>query len=136
MRRSPSPHACLQTRAVYYCVSPQYGEAWTAGSWLELGGMCLLLVGTAVYNGSLVIPGLSDPADLLGTSSAMSSPALSRSPQITQNRAGITLEGGRSSPYVQRVQMGGAGGGGGGGAGGGMMYVSVSGDKREALLPR
>jgi len=120
--------------AVYYCVSDgKYGEAWTAGSWLELGGMALLLVGTAVYNGSLPVPGLTLPGDdLIGTSSAMSSPALSRSPLITLNRAAVALDTSGGSPYVQRVQMG----EGGGGGGGGMMYVSVSGDKRQGLLPK
>ena len=119
--------------AVYYCVSDgKYGEAWTAGSWLELGGMALLLVGTAVYNGSLPVPGLTLPGDdLIGTSSAMSSPALSRSPLITLNRAAVALDTSGGSPYVQRVQMG-----EGGGGGGGMMYVSVSGDKRQGLLPK
>ena len=34
-----------------------YGEAWTAGSWLQLFGMGLLLVSTAVYNGSLKVSG-------------------------------------------------------------------------------
>ena len=37
--------------SIYYCFNGKengYGEAWTAGSWLELGGMALLLVGTAI----------------------------------------------------------------------------------------
>ena len=46
--------------------------------------MCLLLTGTAIYNGSIAVPGLSGP-DLIEADSMMSSGALSRSPLITQN---------------------------------------------------
>jgi hypothetical protein len=47
----------------YYTISHgEYGEAWTAGSWLQLMGMGVLLVGTAVYNGSIKLPMLEREA--------------------------------------------------------------------------
>jgi len=82
----------------------EYGEAWTDGSWLQLGGMAILLFGTAVYNGSVKLPGLQAD-DLVGTASKMSTPALSRSPLITLNRASPPLDTRGASPYVQRVRL-------------------------------
>lgn len=81
-----------------------YGERWTLGSWLQLAGMLVLLVGTAIYNGSIKLPGLASD-DLVGSSSMMSSPALSRSPLMTMNRAEPPLDVKGSSPYVTRVQL-------------------------------
>ena len=50
----------------------------------------MLLLGTAIYNGSLVIPGFVGE-DLVGKSSMMSSPALNRSPLITMVRVRVTV---------------------------------------------
>jgi drug/metabolite transporter (DMT)-like permease len=33
----------------------QYGEVWTSASWLQLAGLIVLLFGTAVYNGSIIV---------------------------------------------------------------------------------
>ena len=57
--------------ALFYGVTAgRFGEAWTAWSWLQLAGMAVLLLGTAVYNGSLGVPGLepagADGADATG----------------------------------------------------------------------
>ena len=52
--------------------------------------MAVLLLGTAIYNGSLVIPGFVGE-DLVGKSSMMSSPALNRSPLITMVRVRVTV---------------------------------------------
>jgi len=52
--------------------------------------MVVLLIGTAIYNGSLMIPGCIGE-DLVGKSSMMSSPALNRSPLITMVRDGVTV---------------------------------------------
>ena len=60
--------------------------------------MALLLVSTAVYNGSLKLPGFH-AADLISDNSMMASPALARSPLITHNRSPV---GNQASPYVQR----------------------------------
>jgi drug/metabolite transporter (DMT)-like permease len=35
---------------IYYVVNKAFGEAWTQYSWLQLGGMFVLLYGTSVYN--------------------------------------------------------------------------------------
>ena len=53
----------LTDLAIYYVVLPGsgFGEVWTPWSWLQLGGMCVLLAGTAVYQGSLVVPGFEPP---------------------------------------------------------------------------
>ena len=52
----------------------------------------MLLLGTAIYNGSLVIPGFVGE-DLVGKSSMMSSPALNRSPLITMVRVRVRVTG-------------------------------------------
>jgi hypothetical protein len=41
---------------IHYFVNPYYGEAWVSpGSSLQLVGLVLLLLGTAIYNGSIPI---------------------------------------------------------------------------------
>jgi drug/metabolite transporter (DMT)-like permease len=82
----------------------RFGERWNTGSWLQLAGMAVLLVGTAIYNGSLKVPGFSGD-DLVGKSSMMSSPALSRSPLMTMNTASAPLDARGASPYVSRVRL-------------------------------
>jgi len=41
--------------AIFYVFLPGqgFGEPWIVGSWLQLGGLVILLFGTAVYNGSV-----------------------------------------------------------------------------------
>jgi len=78
------------------------GEAWTLASDVQLVGLALLLFGTAVYNGSIKLPGVYAES-LVGLSSPMSSPALSRSPLITLNRSPRGELA--SSPYVSRVRL-------------------------------
>jgi drug/metabolite transporter (DMT)-like permease len=78
---------------LFYVFTPRtFGEAWTPWSWLELSGMILLLVGTAVYNGTIQLRGhqYDEPAEggaltPIRTPLAMSSSILSRSPMITRN---------------------------------------------------
>jgi len=88
---------------LYYGVTHgRYGEPWDIGSDLQLVGLIVLVFGTAVYNGSIQIPGINGDS-LLFTDSAKSSPALSRSPLITLNRS-PSPAGGSSSPYVSRIE--------------------------------
>ena len=119
--------------SIYYCFDGRengYGEAWTSGSWLELGGMVLLLVGTAIYNGSLRVPGFASAPELLMDASTMSSPALSRSPLITRNRASPPLDTRGGSPCsASRPRRR-----GGRGQEVRRCYVSASGSKKEPLL--
>jgi len=101
----------VQLVLYYYVTDGSFGEAWTLGSYVQLAGMLVLLFGTAVYNGSIALPGLQgDALSLIGASSPMSSPALARSPLITLNRHSPSFErfdpGGRASPYVSRVRLG------------------------------
>merc|ERR1719223_312537 len=36
--------------AIFYFVTPDLGEAWTAYSWFQVFGMAILLYGTSIYN--------------------------------------------------------------------------------------
>jgi predicted Na+-dependent transporter len=36
---------------IFYVISTSFGEQWTIYSWIQVAGMCVLLYGTAVYNG-------------------------------------------------------------------------------------
>ena len=42
----------------YIFTSGAFGEAWTVWSWLQLLGMCLLFLGTAIYNASVRLPAI------------------------------------------------------------------------------
>jgi len=46
---------------IFYCFTPALGEPWTVFSWVQVGGMAVLLYGTAIYNapnaGSLSLKG-------------------------------------------------------------------------------
>ena len=79
------------------------GEAWTLGSWLQLGGMLVLLSGTAVYNGSIALPGFD--AERLLTKEGLkykSSPALARSPLLAAASIIASPAGTKQrSPYVR-----------------------------------
>lgn len=69
----------------------QFGETWTIWSWLQLAGMLTLLVGTAIYNGTIKLPGfaylepIEESMTPIRTSLDMASSALSHSPLITRN---------------------------------------------------
>ncbi|OQR82081.1 Drug/Metabolite Transporter (DMT) Superfamily [Thraustotheca clavata] len=77
---------------LFYVFTPhKFGEAWTIWSWLELGGMVTLLIGTAVYNGTIQLPGhyyeevVEEVAGTtIRTPVTMMSSTLSRSPMITK----------------------------------------------------
>ena len=85
-----------------------FGERWTYGSWIELLGMLLLFLGTAIYNGTVKVPSLDydridelddddseallshsghhPPSGVHGRSASidMSSPMLTRSPLVAR----------------------------------------------------
>mmetsp|Transcript_58083 Transcript_58083/g.141968 ORF Transcript_58083/g.141968 Transcript_58083/m.141968 type:complete len:497 (-) Transcript_58083:301-1791(-) len=46
---------------IFYVITPDFGEQWTIYSWVQVGGMCVLLYGTAIYNapnsGSILLEG-------------------------------------------------------------------------------
>jgi len=90
--------------ALFYVVSSgRDGEAWTLGSWLQLGGMLVLLSGTAVYNGSIKLPGF-DAQRLLTKDSLKykSSPALTRSPLLASATVASSPTGAKQrSPYAR-----------------------------------
>jgi hypothetical protein len=62
--------------------------------------MFVTLFGTAVYNGSISLPGL-EGLTLIGSSSPMSTPALARSPLISRNPE-LDMTTGSRSPYAMR----------------------------------
>jgi hypothetical protein len=35
---------------IFYVITPNFGEQWTIYSWVQVGGMVVLLYGTAIYN--------------------------------------------------------------------------------------
>ena len=75
----------------YFLTQGQFGERWTIWSWLQLAGMTTLLLGTAVYNGTLRLPGFvyMEPVEpaiaAIRTPEALTASAFSRSPLITRN---------------------------------------------------
>lgn len=88
---------------IFSATSGEHGEEWTRGSWLQLAGLFVMLYGTAVYNGTVSIPGLP-PDDLLSKSSLVSTPALARSPLMTKNMAPLGVTG-PASPYAERAHV-------------------------------
>jgi len=91
--------------AIYSISDGEHGEKWSRGSYLQLLGLAVMLYGTAVYNGSVSLPGL-EPAedDLLAEGDKMASSALSRSPLLTNNR--LDVGGGvHKSPYAQPQRL-------------------------------
>lgn len=84
--------------ALFYIVTKgAFGEAWTNSSYLELAGLCVLLIGTATYNGS--IKWGSDPDDfdsddefVAPTPDRFASPMISKSPGFVRNIHGGAYE--------------------------------------------
>ena len=97
---------------IFYFLLPGsgFGEAWVyPGSWVQLGGLLLLFLGTAVYNGSVMecdqgyeyeslnggsSSSSAEGAGLIKTPAAMASPSLVRSPMIyaQQRKAEVAKE--------------------------------------------
>ena len=90
--------------ALYSITDGKHGEAWTRGSYLQLAGLCVMLLGTAIYNGTVGVPGIA-ANDLLSKNHPASSPALARSPLLTRNAAPGAEFGGQGSPYAPRAQI-------------------------------
>ena len=91
---------------IYYYVSDgAHGEKWASGSYLQLAGLGVMLLGTAIYNGTVVVPGLASK-DLLAKGDLQSSPSLARSPLLSRGTSppafpGVNTEHARS-PYAER----------------------------------
>jgi len=94
---------------IFYVLLPHqgFGEAWVPASWLQLGGLLVLFLGTAVYNGSVCVfsdvgPGPEEQplregpgtqGGWIKTPADMASPSLMKSPLMhRQERAGHALE--------------------------------------------
>ncbi len=92
----------------------RFGEAWAGdASWLQLGGLGLLVFGIAVYNGSVALPCLRTPQPLLlVAASPMASPNLEASPLLnrvqiepTPAAADPMLPGGSHGAQALKVRL-------------------------------
>ena len=92
--------------SMYSATGGAHGEKWTTGSYLQLAGLGIMLLGTAIYNGSIGLPCLPDQADLLSADDERSTAALSRSPLISKQPSGDWTSGATTSPYAKRVVLG------------------------------
>lgn len=95
---------------LFYVVTQQsFGEAWTNWSYLQLLGMMMLLVGTAVYNGSIRLPGLDyEYAELeQGDAKAriQQTSMLRKSPLVTRNAMKLAQEERRTPNARDRIQL-------------------------------
>ena len=73
---------------------------------MQLLGLAVMLYGTAVYNGSVTLPGIEPAADdLLAEGDKMSSSALSRSPLMTNARLDVGGGASQKSPYAQPSRL-------------------------------
>jgi len=71
--------------ALFYIVTAgAFGEEWTSSSWLELGGLCVLLAGTATYNGSLKWPGFDYTDVDTNAYQASMTPDITKSPLVAR----------------------------------------------------
>ncbi|CAM9637985.1 unnamed protein product [Discosporangium mesarthrocarpum] len=82
---------------IFYLITDGgFGESWNKYSWIQFSGMLVLFLGTAIYNGSLRVPGVPYPADTFsdtqGTPSMRTKPSLA-SPALMQ------------SPLLRRLSM-------------------------------
>jgi len=59
-----------------------FGEPWIVGSWLQLGGLVILLFGTAVYNGSVWTSDSDDYAPLSPSDSGLDDQILKTVPAV------------------------------------------------------
>ena len=87
---------------LYYLTDGTFGEPIVPIPFVvELCGFFVLIYGTAVYNGNAKLPFGDGPSeDLLMKNSLQSSPAMTRSPMLTQNES-VVLQG-QSSPYASK----------------------------------
>ena len=89
---------------LYYLTDGTFGEPIVPIPFVvELCGFFVLIYGTAVYNGNAKLPFGDGPSeDLLMKNSLQSSPAMTRSPMLTQNES-VVLQG-QSSPYASKFK--------------------------------
>lgn len=92
--------------AIYYLFTDgTHGERWDRGSYLQLIGLVFMLLGTAIYNGTIKLPFLPKH-DLLATNDLRSSPSLARSPMQSRNASENAVPfAGKASPYAQRATI-------------------------------
>jgi len=88
---------------LYAYTDGAHGEQWTRGSYLQLLGLGVMLAGTAIYNGTITVPGLPKE-ELLFAGDKRSSPALARSPLIMRAEMDDG-KGHKRSPYAARLRL-------------------------------
>lgn len=80
---------------LFYVLLPGqgFGETWQWTSWIQLGGLLILFLGTAIYNGSIMVcdkeyqpigaeDDKHDRSGLIKTELSMASPSMARSPLV------------------------------------------------------
>lgn len=94
----------------YFFTNGHFGEAWTPWSWLQLAGMFVLMIGTAVYNGTIRIRGLDYPIEstdepLIRTPLGMTSSMLAQSPLISRKAVALNEATRRTPNRSDRDQI-------------------------------
>lgn len=84
----------------YVFCDSNFGEPWIRASYLQLAGMSLLFVGTAVYNATLKIPCLDYHEIQISSSTNIQSPALMASPLISRGMSPRTNPVNSTQPAV------------------------------------
>ena len=93
---------------LYIYTDGAHGEKWTTGSYLQLAGLGVMLLGTAIYNGNLAVPFLPPSEELLFAGDKRATPALQRSPNLMRAQMGDGSGAHKRSPYVTRIRLAGA----------------------------
>lgn len=94
----------------YVVTQHSFGEAWTPWSWIQLAGMGGLLIGTAVYNGSLRLPGCDyptpmEPDSLMRTPLNLASITLGHSPLISRKAVQLAQAAAATPSASDRAEL-------------------------------
>eukprot|EP00510_Aplanochytrium_minuta_P001151 CAMPEP_0184020964 /NCGR_PEP_ID=MMETSP0954-20121128/9649_1 /TAXON_ID=627963 /ORGANISM="Aplanochytrium sp, Strain PBS07" /LENGTH=396 /DNA_ID=CAMNT_0026302899 /DNA_START=349 /DNA_END=1539 /DNA_ORIENTATION=+ len=91
---------------LFQLLNGEFGEEWVTASWLQLFGLIVLLVGTAVYNGNIRLPGFiydSDRMNEFNSANLSTSPFL-RSPGSRINISTVDRLGIERSENNERIR--------------------------------
>ena len=89
--------------AMHYMLDPELGESWNPLSYIQLAGMCVLFLGTAIYNGSVVVPCFAPPTAGYDPLGAASDSALTKDEKAAAEVGTATAIG--YSPLVRAASL-------------------------------